>query len=77
MEGYKCFMDFEALNCGDFQENLERNLHSTPVREAREREGRGCKSDWVGLVIGHLHCFDARLAVYRRPLGWRRSARGG
>eukprot|EP01043_Picozoa_sp_COSAG02_P044201 COSAG02_NODE_3925_length_6036_cov_4.614620_2_plen_1129_part_00 len=29
--GFKCFMDFEALNVGDFQENLERNLAGTPV----------------------------------------------
>ena len=29
--GFKCFMDFEALNVGDFQENLERNLAATPV----------------------------------------------
>lgn len=29
--GFKCFMDFEALNVGDFQENLECNLAGTPV----------------------------------------------
>ena len=29
--GFRCFMDFEALNVGDFQENLERNLAGTPV----------------------------------------------
>lgn len=29
--GYRCFIDFEALNVGDFQGNLERNLAGTPV----------------------------------------------
>jgi hypothetical protein len=31
VRGFRCFMDFEALNVGDFQENLEANLAGTPV----------------------------------------------
>ena len=29
--GFNCFMDFEALRCGDFQHNLEAALAGTPV----------------------------------------------
>lgn len=57
--GYSCFMDFEDLNVGDFQAQLEKNLAGTPVviviltpgsltTDARwDGGGRPGETDWL------------------------------